>query len=1251
MFLNHLNGKCPIKYSVIIFLANTVFAFGLVYDISGQWDYELDPGDVGYSQNWYERDLANSGFTMPGTTSEKQLGTLFDDPADELTVSTIYHFKQRYSYLGNAWYQRDITVPAGWNGKQIILFLENITWQSTVWIDDDEVGSQDGLATPHIYDITNYIQPGTSQRLTIRIDNRDIHNIGTGSHAYGTETQPQWNGIVGKMEIRGTDKVWIKDVQIYPDVTNKEITFKIKTGNTTGYTASVGLTVSAESTNTATNHYVSSADYDYLVTAAEENNEFDYTIGNDQLLWDEHSPAVYDFSVSLSATANSVNYSDTKEYTFGMRSFAADGTQLKINDNNTIMRGTLECAIYPITGYPPMDVSSWENIMGLYKDYGFNHVRFHSWCPPEAAFIAADRIGIYLQPEGPDMWGSRMSTDPDNFNFYKNEAIRVVDTYGNHPSFCTYSNGNELSEDLSLLKDITNTLKARDSRRLYTLQTGKGAEEIEDDIVDKPNGRGNIWGSGDYSTAVSWYTKPLIHHEIGQWQVFPDISEIPQYNGVMRPFNFEVIKNDLINKNLDGQASNFVAGSGRLSFRLYKAEIETSLRTPAFGGFQILALQDYPGYGLASDGMLDCLYNSKGITTASEFKSFCGPTVPLLELPASHKNYVYKNSDTFSADVLASHFGRAALSNVDVLWSLKKSDQTVIDSGSFDNEDIQVASGTHIGSINNVSLSGVTDADKCTLTLTIDVPGANDFTNSWSIWVYPAILSTSEETLLTQGNIMIASSYTNAVESHLDNGGNVLVIPGAGDLKSYLPGMFKPVFWAVALWGEGSSDKTMGFYADNSHHVFDNFPTDYYSDYQWQDLMDNSNSMILDELPATFLPVVQVIPNSLYNYKLGNLLEANISNGKVVICSIDIKNNLSTRHSARQLRHSVLSYMASENFSPAETLEKTDLLNILNINLWTRVDDTNESLTWSSGWLPWEQSDYYGGSCVFTKTAGDTVEFPFYGKIGRVIGLLRNDLGLMDIYVDDVFQETIDCYSSTTQYQPISYETDILQLDNHTIRVEVKGQKNPSSSDTWIVLDAFAYTEINLSWCYAEPNNLASSATASASSVWSGDYTADKANDDNWDTRWAAAAGDINGAWLEMDFGKEITFNRAGFQQYDDRIQSYKIQYYNGSWQNAYVGGFMSESPETVVFDEVTGTKARIFVTESTDVPTIFEFQIYPSYADFDGSGKVDLTDLAILCAQWLALDCGSIDCKADLYHDGVVNFIDYCLLSNQISP
>ena len=89
-----------------------------------------------------------------------------------------------------------------------------------------------------------------------------------------------------------------------------------------------------------------------------------------------------------------------KQLKFGKSEFYKnDNTRLNINYRVLFLRGEANCCVFPETGHPPMTEIEWKEILQKYMDYGVNCMRFHSWCPPEAAFNAADQLGLFMQPE------------------------------------------------------------------------------------------------------------------------------------------------------------------------------------------------------------------------------------------------------------------------------------------------------------------------------------------------------------------------------------------------------------------------------------------------------------------------------------------------------------------------------------------------------------------------------------------------------------------------------------------------------------------------------------------------------------------------------------------------------------------------------------------------------------------------------------------------------------------------------------
>lgn len=888
-------------------------------DLSGQWLYELDPNDSGISAKWYGRKLKESGFKLPGTTTQNKLGDDHWNKIDpEFNAENVGLLRQKYTFTGSCWLQKEVNIPADWDKKKIQLFLERVIFYSKVWVGNNEVPAivNDSLLSPHKYDLTKYLSPG-KHRLTIMIDNRDRYAIGNMSHAYSEHTQSIWNGIVGRIELEAFDKVWIKDVQAYPDIANKRITFKIKTGNATASSVKVKLNVSAKSSNSDKKHAPAAENYSFTCEKNGSENTFHYNIGDGMLLWDEHDPALYNLTLNLNANSGGEDFTDKQTIRFGMREFKAVGTYFTINGKKTQLRGTLDCCIYPLTGHPPMDKASWIDIFNTIKSYGLNHVRYHSWCPPEAAFLAADEVGMYLQPETSMMWLG-LGDHANHEKFFTNELLRLLKNYGNSPSFCLYQNGNECGGDEKngLLQDKLIALgKKTDPRHLYSYNANGliGRVRSEDQFIVGPDHRANLKANGDYKNVVDYYKLPFIHHEIGQWVVYPSMEEISKYTGALRPVNLLAIENDLKEKHMLDLVPKYIQGSGMLSIRLYRNEIESTLRTADFGGYQSLGLQDFPGQSTAIVGILDSFWDSKGLITPEKYREFNAPIVLTLQ----QESWVYKTSDQFWGKVQIANCGPRELTNAVIDWSISHVGGTLA-SGSFTNEKITYGTGIDIGNIKDVKFSSLTVPTKCTVKLSLK---GTKVTNSWDIYVYPENQDTVEKSLISKGDVLIASRWDNEVEKHLAKGGNVLLTVRRPTLKSPAVGRFNPTFWSPLFFG---TDVPCGIYADTDNGIFNKFPTDFWADYQWEDLLDNSCSMVIDELPPSLEPTVMVIPDWWHNKRLSNLFEAKMDKGKIVVCSIDIENDLERRHAARALRHSILSYMSSD-FDPAQTLSSEQI--------------------------------------------------------------------------------------------------------------------------------------------------------------------------------------------------------------------------------------------------------------------------------------------------------------------------------------
>lgn len=902
-----------------------------VISLQDTWAFQLDSADVGQSEQWFLKSLPET-IHLPGAMRDEGKG--YDPSLAMHWTGSIYdsswYFAPRLAkyrtpahlkfpfwltpvkhYLGPAWYQHTVHIPASWQHRRVVLYLERPHWQTTVWVDSTVVGKQNSLVAPHVYDLTQYITPGT-HRLTLRIDNRLIDvNVGPDSHSITDHTQGNWNGVIGKIQLYVTDQVWIDDIQVFPDVEAKAARVRVHVANLTGQPVTGTVRFRVTSVNTPVHQTITHEGAVFSIADAHRVVEDTISMGKDVLLWDEFHPALYQLIAEIE-TDGGMKSVDTVQ--FGMRSFEIAGTRFMVNGRPVFLRGDVDCAVFPETGYPPMDVPSWERLFKIRKAYGLNHVRFHSWCPPEAAFVAADRVGMYLQPEGPS-WanhGTTLGDDRPVDQYIYQETNRMARYYGNYPSFCMMAYGNEPAgrHQVEYLNKFVDYWVEKDSRRVYTGASVGGSWPwvSHAQYIVKAYPRGVPVEEApntmfDHRSQLEGHDKPYVSHEVGQYCVYPDFKEIDRYTGVYKARNFELFQEDLADHGMADQAEDFLMASGKLQALFYKAEIEAALRTPGFAGFQLLQLNDFPGQGTALVGVLNAFFEEKGYIDSLAFRQFCNSTVPLARIP----KFVYYQDEDFVTEVEIAHFGPKPLRNVTIAWKIVSEAGKVLVSGKFEQAEIPMGSNNPTATV-SASLAAVTEATKCRFEVALE---GTPFQNSWKFWVYPSAL-----TMPHPEGLIVTGALKESVCTQLKAGARVLLLAAGKVEKGKEVAMyFKPVFWNTS-WFKMRPPHTLGHWVMNQHPAFADFPTDYHSNYQWWELVHRQQVMRLDSFPAGFKPLIQPIDTWFLNRKLAALFEVQVGKGKLMVCSLDLLSDWSYRPVARQLYYSIVHYMQSDQFNP-----------------------------------------------------------------------------------------------------------------------------------------------------------------------------------------------------------------------------------------------------------------------------------------------------------------------------------------------
>ena len=868
---------------------------------------------------------------LPGTIDTNHLGFA---PSD--TTETT-HLTRLYAYKGKATYSRTIEIPRQWKKKAVELFLERTkpTW---VYVDGVLVDSCNFISTPQRY-ILPKLKSG-KHLLDIVVDNsRGVPGQVYGSsHAYTEDTQTNWNGIIGeiKLEVKSEER-------------------RVKNSNVI-------------------------------------------------------SPAMQSYTGNILPC---------------FKDFHIEGAHFYADGHPVFFRGKHDAAVWPLTGHVDMTVEGWMKYLGICSAYGINHVRFHSWCPPEAAFVAADSLGIYLQPELP-FWGSFDDKDETLMTFLHQEGENILREYGHHPSFRMMALGNELWGSIDKMKEFVDDFREIAPDKYYTFGSnyylgyqgvkegmdyfttcrigGEGwgkynthtrgsfsfADAYDGGIINhfRPNTTMNFDEACDkWASPQPWQRQdveqtsykraagiPIISHETGQFQTYPDFREIKKYTGVLYPYNFEIFRRRLAAAGMLSQADDFHKASGLWSVKLYKADIEMDLRTKNMAGFQLLDIQDYPGQGSAFVGILDAFMESKGITTANEWHQWCSPVVPLLVTD----RFCYDENEMMNAKVQIANYGGESLKGKKLLWKLDyASDENSADDAAPNaganidrfNQPSPLAQGEipittdeegliDIGEIHHkmkVMADGFNDGNgtcldvkipsrKVILTLDIDYGryDARRHRNTYDLWIY-----TTEKSLdIYKKGVVITSDLTDEVAKKLEKGAKVLWMPTtsknfvasadtisqASNATPYtVGGLFQTDYWNYRMFKticennkKTVSPGTLGILTNPKHPIFCDFPTEMHTNWQWFPVIKDSHPLVLDNFAKDDKPIVQVIDNIERNHKLGLVMEWKVGAGKLLVCMSDLE-KASEYPEGRAFYESVLSYMRSPEFAPQSEITIADL--------------------------------------------------------------------------------------------------------------------------------------------------------------------------------------------------------------------------------------------------------------------------------------------------------------------------------------
>lgn len=898
-----------------LFILSTTFCFckASARDtlfLEDEWDYIL----IGAPSS-----VPGEGKINLPATLDSQHKSVYNPQSDNTS-----QLRREFSFSGTANYSKYIIIPEDWKGKNIFLNLER-TKPSSIKIDGKTIGSNSRISSNQRYDLGFSLTPGL-HILEISVNNSDSipPMVARSSHAASEATQTNWNGILGNIFLEARSPFHIQNVVINDNVSSDSVLLSIDFSQRAP--SGLKIKVEVEGKNSISEKIKTGSSSLQINLPVAENEK-----------WSHYSPRLFNISFSIVDSAGSTI--DECSFKTGFRNFSTENGYFLVNDNPIFLRGTLNAAVFPLTAYAPTDIESWRSYFQTLKEYGLNHVRFHSWTPPDAAFQAADELGFYLMVELP-IWGELDRDLKFHNKFLKEELKGIMEEYSHHPSFVMFSTGNELWGDISLMGEYMKEAKSLNPRILATygsnIYLGMNGEIGGEDFVvssktsDSPDSaiRGSLSfadsSSGgylnshlpnstfDFSGALSSFEVPVISHEIGQYQSYPNFNDIEKFTGILKPDNLLGFKNLAQEAGTLDKSQRFNKDSGKWAAKLYKAEMEAALRTDGLAGFEMFGLQDYPGQGTALVGILNPFMESKGFVTPEEWRQVSSDIVLLAKFP----KFIFSPGEFVKIPVSVINFTTNSDSISEILW------RTEFDSG-------LIRFNNGLGRINTDGLNFKVPQTKVPHKMNLYL-AANDgkTVNNYEFWIFPENPPEIDKIRITD-NMQQALRW-------LDKGEKVILCP---DTATIAPASIEPLFTTDffnyrmfrTICEEMKlpvSPGTLGLSIDSDHPALSIFPTSSHTDWHWYSIIMNSRPLIIDRLPKDFNPIIEVIDNVERNYRLALLLECNVEKGKLMILPANL-NKLEQTPEGRWLIYSLKNYMNSKEFKPSITLSPLQLENLL----------------------------------------------------------------------------------------------------------------------------------------------------------------------------------------------------------------------------------------------------------------------------------------------------------------------------------
>jgi hypothetical protein len=902
-----------------------------VTDLSGEWEFRLDPRDIGRAEAWYASLVSfDRTLQVPGAWNAQGVAYESEELLREyeqmhlngrnLLGEERESVKLFHVYPGPGWYRRRVTIPAAWQGRIPWLVLGGVHREAEVWVNGQPAGSHRSYLTPFRINLSPFGSPGETVTVVVRVDARRRKDLDPLMGCMDTLDflYVSWGGLHRPVFLEATDATRIADVFVVPQLASESAEIRV----TLEGTHTERLTLAAEVLDASG---ASAATID-PVPASEAETVLAALI-QEPRLWSPTTPHLYTARVRL-LEGGAVR--DVRSVRFGMREFRVVDGQFHLNGKPIFLRGYGDDCIFPNTICPPADRAEMRRRLGRAREYGFNYVRHHSWTPPKEYLEAADELGMMLQPEFPFAYRWDLPSTPEARRSAIEQWEAMIRLNRNHPSIVTWCMGNELYDSFEFAPEMYRIARRLDPTRPIIDSDGSSFRhhnrETLDFMVVQFNEGGSIgFGDGKYRVPAD-IRKPVVAHEMGYFVTLPDLAQLELFDTGLRPYWLIQTRELAARNGVLEMYPEWLAASYRLQAICLKSNLEAARRS-RLSGTSVWLFQDYPN---CAEGVVDMFLRDKAFSPA-EFRAFNAPTVLLLDM--ARRNWWGGEPASFNFAV--SRFEDDPSEAATLRWTLE-GPGGVVAMGA------QEPLGIHAGGVSElpaiqIELPEVTQAGQFTLKAAL-VDAAGETLNAWDLWVFPRASEQGKLTAVRALGFDSLSKVQPAVTRHspgpvppetallvttrpdldmvdyLEGGGRVILL----DPEPLFP--VEKTQFRLSSWDGGGPSGTI---FEPRHAALRGMPSAGWCDLQFYQLIQGSRTVNLDAdwLPADLKPLVRCIDRPTRLADRAYLFEIVVGQGKLMVSGFNFAGAIDANDPAGVfLLDHLMRYALGPEFLPGASL-------------------------------------------------------------------------------------------------------------------------------------------------------------------------------------------------------------------------------------------------------------------------------------------------------------------------------------------